>query len=129
MDKGASSKVAAGQHSEAFSLIVTLALATGAKSIVDLPGCWEHQIDAQWWVAVNGHKKPRMCSTGTDVLPFTAYLTFDEWPAGFIDVRGGILAAGAAANEDTLCEALEAALAAARVAASASDSPTPSKES
>jgi len=116
--------VAAGQHSEAFSLIVTLALATGAKSIVDLPGCWEHQIDAQWWVAVNGHKKPRMCSTGTDVPPFTAYLTFNEWPAGFIDVHGGILAAGAAANEDTLCEALVAALA----AASASDSPTPSKE-
>ena len=39
-----------------------------------------------------------------------AKLTFNGWPAGIIDPMGGIIAAGAAANEDTFIAAIEADL-------------------
>jgi hypothetical protein len=95
--------------SAVFAGIVELAIAKGAQSIRDLPGCWEMQIDAEWWVAVNGHAETTPCSHGAEVAPYTAYLEYNGWPAGIVNPKGGIVAAGEAANEGTLLRALEAA--------------------
>jgi len=95
--------------SEAFAAIAELALSLGASRICDLPGCWEHQIDAQWWVSVNGHRDPCRDSRGHDVPGFTAFLEYAGWPAGLIDPRGGVIAAGGAANEGTFIEAVRKA--------------------
>lgn len=95
--------------SVAFHEIVELALRLGVRRINELPACWEHQVDEQWWVAVNGHREEIACSTGAKVPPFCAYVTFNEWPAGILHPDGGVLAAGAAANEDALIDALRKA--------------------
>lgn len=94
---------------EAFGRLVELALATGATSIKDLPGCWEHDVDGRWWVAVNAHGEPVKCSHGVEVEPFRAYVEFDGWPAGVLTPDGGEFAAGSEANEDTFIAALVAA--------------------
>lgn len=95
--------------SEAFAEVCGLALRLGARSIKDLPGCWEHQIDAQWWVALNGHNEPIKCSSGVEVPPYTMYVMYNGWPAGLISPAGGTMAAGAAANEDTFIAVVKAA--------------------
>ena len=91
-----------------YAKLVDLAYALGARNICNLPGCWEHQIDDQWWCAGNGGKVERQCSTGISVPPCTFYLEFNGWPAGFVGPAGGIVAAGEAANEDSLLAAIEA---------------------
>ena len=93
-----------------FKLAVDLALALGAERICELPGCWEHQVDEQWWIAMNGHREETPCTHGPTVLPFHIYVEFNGWPAGFVAHDGGCLAAGLFANEDSLIDALEAAL-------------------
>lgn len=94
---------------EAFFEIVKLAERLGLSGLNKFPGCWEHQVDGQWWIALNAHKEPMTCSMGAEVPPFHAYVQFNGWPAGVIDPRGGIIAAGKVANEDTFIEALKAA--------------------
>ena len=89
--------------------VADFALARGAASIKDLPGCWESDVDGHWWLAVNGHAETFKCSRGIDVPPYTIYVEFNGWPAGMIDAGGGEIAAGALANEDTLTKALRAA--------------------
>ena len=97
--------------SEAFATIVALAERLGVKRINELPSCWEHQIDEQWWVAINAHQQEIACSTGAPVPPFHAYVTFNEWPAGLFSPRGGTIVTGEAANEATLIAAVNAAIA------------------
>lgn len=94
---------------EAFSAIAQLAGRLGIEKINEMEGCWEHQVDGLWWIAVNGHTKPLKCSHGAEVPPINCYIEFNGWPAGIIDPFGGIIAAGAAANEDTFIDALNAA--------------------
>lgn len=43
-----------------------------------------------------------------DIPPYTARLSWCGWPAGFVGPAGGTMAAGSAANEDALCEWLQA---------------------
>jgi hypothetical protein len=93
---------------EAFAEIVALAERLGVSKINEMPGCWEHQVDKRWWIAVNAHAAETPCSMGTKVPPFTAYVQFNGWPAGQIDPAGGWIAAGEAANEDTFIAALKA---------------------
>jgi hypothetical protein len=95
------------QLSEAFLEIANLGFRLGIESINKLPGCWEHQVDQHWWIAVNGHKEPIVCSAGATVLPYSAYVQFNGWPTGLIDPSGGIFAAGEAANEDNFINALK----------------------
>ncbi len=85
--------------------------AVGVKSISQLEGCWEHEVDGRWKLYVNGHRDPIPCSTGTVVPAFSAYVTFNGWPAGILDPWGGVIAAGDAANADTFREALQMAAA------------------
>lgn len=102
--------------SEAFILIVQLATTLGARAIAELDGCWEHVVDDNWHIAINGHREPAKCSTGEDVPPFACYVQWNGWPAGLITPAGGTIAAGEAANEDTLIDALKAAIAKAEAA-------------
>ena len=97
-----------------FSRIIDLMLARGISNIKDLPGCAELRIDKQWEIAVNGHREPMKCSHGTEVPAHAAYLQFNGWPAGIITPYGGVVAAGSLANESTLLEAIEIAIAGAK---------------
>jgi hypothetical protein len=92
---------------EVMVLIVDLAEALGVTKINKMPGCWELAVDDLWWFAVNGHTEPTECSHGASVPPMSAYLEYNGWPAGICDAGGGIVAAGAAANESTLVDALK----------------------
>jgi hypothetical protein len=94
---------------EAFLEIAHLAERLGIANIRALPGCWEHQIDKRWWIAVNANENATVCSRGPTVPPYSAYVEFNGWPAGIINPRGGVIAAGAAANEDAFIAALKAA--------------------
>jgi hypothetical protein len=95
--------------------IVNLAGVLGVENITALPGCWEHQIDDQWWLALNGKKTPTKCSHGAEVPPFHFYVEFNGWPAGIFSIRGdGEFAAGSAANEDMFIAAVDAAVERAR---------------
>lgn len=87
-------------------VIADWSMARGAKSIKDLPGCWESAIDEHWWLAINGHKTPTRCSRGAEVPPFSAWLEFNGWPAGVVDGAGWCVAAGSIANESALRAAL-----------------------
>lgn len=95
----------------AMDLIAQLAIKHDAGPLYKHDGCWEHQVDSRWWIAVNGHKQPMPCSHGPEVEPYHAYIEFNGWPAGIINPFEGTLATGEAANEQTLCEALEKAIA------------------
>jgi len=95
--------------SEVFVRIAELALALGVRGIGNLPGCWEHDVDGVWWIAMNGRATAAKCSRGPEVAPFTAYVEFNGWPAGLVTPGGGVIAAGEAANERALIEALVAA--------------------
>lgn len=96
----------------AFSLIAEWVLALGDRNLRELSGCWERQLDEQWWIALNGHPDPVACSENVLVPEFHAYIQFNGWPAGFLAPYGGQMAAGSAANEDALIEALRREIAA-----------------
>lgn len=96
---------------EPFALVLALANALGVSHINELPACWEHQVDEQWWIAVNGHPfaqkaTPPDAPAPLDVPPFHCVVTYNGWPAGLFDPRGGIIAAGDGANEFAFSEAL-----------------------
>jgi len=90
--------------------VADLAAALGVSSIKELPGCWEYNLDENWFIAVNGHREPTACSKNFKVAPFHCYVEWCGWPAGeFHPTRGGFIAAGGAANEDTFIEAIQRA--------------------
>lgn len=101
----------------AFVEIAKLTEALGVSHINQLPGCWEYQVDEQWRIALNGHLEPTKCSMGMAVAPFHCYVEWGGFPAGeFHPVHGGFIAAGEAANEETLIAALKQATEKARAA-------------
>lgn len=96
-------------YSEAFALIADLAAKNGAAPLRQFEACWEHQVDETWKLFINGHREPKKTSHGLDVPAFHCLVEFNGWPAGLIHPYGGEIAAGSAANEDTLIQALRAA--------------------
>lgn len=94
------------QISEAFLGVVNLGLALGLKNLHKLPGCWEYQVDEEWWISLNGHTSTVKNSHGVDVPPFNVMVEFLGWPAGSLDHIEGILPAG---KEDGFIAALKAA--------------------
>jgi hypothetical protein len=96
---------------EAMIVVAEWAYALGARGIDLLPGCWEHAVDDHWWVALNGQTKPRRCTRGPAVGPFEVLVFYDGWLAGGFDARGGAIASGESANEDTFIAAVRAATA------------------
>ena len=100
---------------EPMVLVARLCEAVGASPLTRWPNGWEHQIDDEWRIIVNGSgqwlrfksdKEP----LGVDIEPFGCYVEYNGWPAGMFNPVAGILAAGEAANEDTFCAAVEAAI-------------------
>lgn len=95
----------------AMSLIADLCVALGVAPATQCEGCWEHQVDEDWWIFLNAHGHPVPTSKGIEVPPYTCVVHWREWPAGMFDVSGGSIAAGEAANEQTFIAALQAAIA------------------
>ena len=100
-----------GRISVLFERLVDLMLVRGFSNIKDLPGCAEIRIDERWQVAVNGHSEATKCSHGPEIPAYAAYVQCNGWPAGIITPYGGVVAAGKLANEATLLEAIDAAIA------------------
>lgn len=97
------------QISEAFYELMKLGSRLGVSNINELPGCWEHQVNEHWFIAVNAHEAPIKCSKVADVPPIHCYVEYNGWPAGLINPRGGTIAAGECANEDAFIKAVRAA--------------------
>lgn len=92
------------------NLLPLLVLALGAAPLNKHAGCWEHQIDESWRVAINGHREAHDVE-GVSLPPFHIYLEYNGWPAGILHpLTGGLMAAGEAANEGTLIAALVRAI-------------------
>jgi hypothetical protein len=92
---------------EAFAVIAELGNILGAGPLSKYPACWELAIDDRWKIAVNGHKTPMLCSLSEKpIAPFNCLIEYNGFPAGYIYPRGGIIAAGTAANEDTFIKAV-----------------------
>lgn len=98
------------QIAESFKKSIDLFIAHGFANIRELPGCAELQVNDCWWIAINGHQEKMKCSKGPEVPPFQLYVEYCGWPAGFIGKDGGVIAAGAVANEDLFIGALDEAL-------------------
>jgi len=94
-----------------FGLTVDLGIALGWENLSSHSGCAEHQIDDQWWFAINPHGEPTECGKGAKVPPYSIYYQFNGWPAGVVTGQGGVIAAGKLANEETLIAAIYAAIA------------------
>ena len=78
----------------AFLGCCALALKDRVGVIHDLPGETYERTLGAWEIALNGKELRVM-------------LKFNGWPAGVIDINGGIIAAGGIANEDIFIEAIE----------------------
>ena len=101
--------------SVAFIRIAELASALGVRQIKNTPGCWEHQIDETWRVAVNPHREQQEIPArdghmGASIPHAHAAVWYYGWLAGLLSPAGGPIAAGDGANEETLIAALEAAI-------------------
>lgn len=65
----------------------------------------------KWRIIVNGNKSMRtygVDGTPVKLTPFSAVIYWNGWPAGIIDMTGGVIAAGEGANEDALIESIKA---------------------
>lgn len=93
---------------EAFMVVAELFGALGVTDARNVEGCIEHQINDQWFVALNGHSEPCVCSkSNIPVEPFTIYVEFNGWPAGVLNPYDGCIAAGELANETTFIAAVK----------------------
>ena len=74
-----------------FDLIARLAIKRGAAPLPKkYPGkCWETDIGAEWWIALNGNQCPVLCSRGIEVPAFTCYGEKNGWPALLVTPAGG----------------------------------------
>lgn len=84
-----------------------LALKDNVGVIADLPGGLYRRQIGDWRIVFNGTAEPRKPDDGPELPPFSVFVEFNGWPAGLIDPRGGIIAAGTVANEDSFVEAIE----------------------
>lgn len=102
--------------SVAFDKLAQLAIKLGAHPLTKHPNGWAHKIDEHWFVHIAGSKDVKSAGGQNTAPPvnvpaYHAYVEFNGWPAGFINPYGGVIAAGAAANEDSFIAAIDAALA------------------
>lgn len=76
-------------------------MATLSKPLPQIPGIYKIQVGG-WTIECHGHPNQVIDGLG----PFQFRLHWNGWPAGFITPVGGLIAAGALANEDTFIEAM-----------------------
>lgn len=93
-----------------FDRACLLGMALGWENIGLQPGCQEHQIDENWWFAINPHDQSIACSHGVFVPAYHAYFEWKGVTAGFVSIGGGMLACGREANEGSLLAAIDRAL-------------------
>ena len=81
---------------ELYSLLAEYCLSTGARSVKDVPGCWEHQIDEHWWVAANGQSTRQDCSRLDGVPAFCFVLFYGDlpWPTVLVGPYEGRIVGG-----------------------------------
>ena len=94
-----------------FVVLVDFAFHLGARSINELPDCWEHRwrhAGNEWLVAIHAGTEPRKTSTGAQVPAGAFWIECNGWPAGIVDMAGWTIAAGSVINEEALRAALEA---------------------
>ena len=68
---------------------------------------WTRDLPDGWRVTLNPSNEMRI-TEGIDIPPFTAFVEFNGFPAGFVNPHGGDMAAGEYANEDALIAILKA---------------------
>lgn len=86
--------------SEIFSLVMDIG--TKENQVPIYNRVWSHKVDELWSFEVNGFPH-----TEQGIPPFNVKVVFNGFPAGLIGPYDGIIAAGAAANEDTFIQALK----------------------
>lgn len=91
-----------------WAALCKLASIDGAAPINKHVGCWEKQLNEQWWIAANGHREPKTADS-FEVPPFSVAVKFNGWPFAVIDPHGGCVGHGDLANTRTLVEAIEKA--------------------
>lgn len=107
-----------------FDQIFALHQALGLPPLNQMSGGWSQALPGGWHMVVNGKDSPIEAKIDgfmtIEVQPFTASFWFNGWYAGdvrpYVDASGqvaeqGIIAAGAAANEQTLLLAFDQAIA------------------
>lgn len=92
----------------AFMAIAELGCAMKIR-LDQLPGTWRHQVDELWHIELNGHQQDLPDVDGLPLKPYHCHIKFNGWPAGILNPRGGCIAAGEAANEETFIAALNKA--------------------
>jgi hypothetical protein len=76
------------------------------KPLSELVGLWSYDVDRNWTIRLNGH--PR---TIQSIPPYHLAIYFNGFPAGIISpLNGGLIAGGAAANEDRFLAAVAHAI-------------------
>lgn len=110
---------------EVWDLLCDLAERDGQTPLNKLPGPY-HRTAGKWELWLNGTDADLPASGEMAALPrFVMYVTFNGWPAGFLDPHSGSIAAGELANIFTFRDALRYEL---RVTEAASPSSTLSPE-
>lgn len=106
-----------------FDHIFSLHQALGLPPLNQMPDGWSQPLPGGWHMVVNGQTEPIEAKIEgfmtIEVKPFTASFWFNGWYAGdvrpYVDSNGqvaeeGVIAAGAAANEQTLLAAIQQAI-------------------
>jgi hypothetical protein len=106
---------------EVWALVCELGVALGLRDLSAVPGCWRHELadprGGTWAFALNPHAAPELIGdTATELPPFHMLVEWNGFPAGIVGPAGGVIAAGALANEDTCIAALKAETARVRAA-------------
>lgn len=103
---------------ESMIRVVDYAEALGAENLAALEGCWEIQIDPDWWIAANGHRDHRKATIiggrplhpaiigVVDVPPFHVLLVHRGDPLGLINAFGGEVINKPGASEADFLEAM-----------------------
>lgn len=90
--------------------ILDLAKAHGVANIKTLPGAWEIAINDAWYLAANGQDEEIDVSAPNGMAvtlpPYHFAVWYNGWLAGLFSPYGGEIAAGEAANEQTLIRAI-----------------------
>lgn len=74
---------------EAFVVVCEMGVAMNIAPVNTMPGCWEHQVDDHWWIAMNGHNDEMVTSKGQKVPPFHVYAERNGWPCMLFSPAGG----------------------------------------
>lgn len=100
---------------EVFALVCELAVALGCRALNERPGCWHHELadpkGGTWAFTLNPHETSEAIGdTATQLPPFHLFVEWNGFPAGIVSPGGGVIAAGACANEAACIAALRAEL-------------------